>query len=106
MQEPNSILFESGNETREEFLTEEQMYTYKEKNFVDRVRVHVYGGTGGAGCVSHLKDHRGLKGRASGGSGGQGGSVFIRSSMEEKDLSYIKSKVGSALMAAYQREQR
>lgn len=90
----NQIFFESGNETRDEFMTEEQMFTYKEKNFIDRVRLHVYGGKGGAGCVAHLKDHRGLKGRASGGSGGHGGSVYIRASMDEKDLSYIKSKVG------------
>lgn len=90
---PHSMLFEEGNKTRGEFMTEEQMYTYKEKNFIDRVRVHVYGGGGGAGSVAHLKDHRGLKGKASGGSGGQGGSVYIRSAMEEKDLSYIKSKV-------------
>jgi GTPase involved in cell partitioning and DNA repair len=80
---------------------ESDMYTYREKNFIDRVRLHVFGGKGGAGCVSHLKDHRGLKSKASGGSGGQGGGIYIRADLTERDLSYIKSKVSEWMTPAH-----
>jgi GTP-binding protein len=44
--------------------------------FVDRVRVHVRGGNGGAGVASFVR-RRGLpKGRPNGGNGGRGGSVI------------------------------
>jgi GTP1/OBG len=87
-------MFESGNETRSEYLTEQEMYSFREKNFIDKVRVHFFGGNGGFGCAAHLKDHRGLKSKASGGSGGNGGSVIVRADLIERDLSFIRSKVG------------
>jgi len=46
--------------------------------FVDRVRIQVRGGNGGAGVSSFIR-RRGLpKGKPAGGSGGRGGDVFIR----------------------------
>lgn len=45
--------------------------------FVDRVRVHLRGGNGGAGVVSFVR-RRGLpRGRPNGGNGGHGGSVIV-----------------------------
>lgn len=45
--------------------------------FVDRVRVHLRGGNGGAGVAAFVR-RRGLpKGKPSGGSGGRGGSVGV-----------------------------
>lgn len=86
-------MFEVGNESRDENLTEEEMFTYKEKNFIDQIRVHMFGGKGGMGCVSFDQTRVGLKGKPSGGSGGDGGSVWVRANIEEPDLSYIRSKV-------------
>lgn len=46
--------------------------------FVDRVRVHLRGGNGGAGVAAFVR-RRGLpKGSPNGGSGGSGGSVILR----------------------------
>ena len=46
--------------------------------FVDRVRVHLRGGNGGAGVVA-FERRRGLpKGRPTGGNGGRGGNVIVR----------------------------
>lgn len=79
---------------------ESDMYTYREKNFIDKVRIHFFGGKGGVGCVAHLKDHRGLKSKASGGAGGDGGGIYIRADLNERDLSYLKSKVFLTLTEA------
>ena len=46
--------------------------------FVDRVRVHLRAGHGGAGVVSFQKLRGKPKGRAVGGSGGDGGDVILR----------------------------
>ncbi len=54
--------------------------------FVDRVRIQVRGGNGGAGVSSFVR-RRGLpKGKPSGGSGGSGGDVFVRASADEASL--------------------
>ena len=59
--------------------------------FVDRVRVHLRGGNGGAGVAAFVR-RRGLpKGRPIGGSGGRGGSVILR------------ADEGMATLLAYQR---
>lgn len=100
MRRPESSLFELGNEGREEFLTAEQMYTYKEKTFVDYVRLHAYGGKGGIGCATYEDTRIGVRGRASGGSGGTGGSVWIRADISEPDLSYLRTKVTIPLIAS------
>ena len=92
-QQPKSELFEIGNEGRGDFLTSEDMYAYKEKNFVDYVRLHAYGGKGGIGCATYEDTRIGVRGRASGGSGGNGGAVWIRADISEPDLSYLRTKV-------------
>ena len=46
--------------------------------FVDRVRVSLRAGNGGAGVASFLRSKGKPKGRPSGGSGGQGGSIVLR----------------------------
>ncbi|MGZ8756147.1 MAG: Obg family GTPase CgtA, partial [Acidimicrobiia bacterium] len=46
--------------------------------FVDRVRVHLRAGHGGAGVVSFQKLRGKPKGKAIGGSGGKGGAVILR----------------------------
>jgi GTP-binding protein len=46
--------------------------------FVDRVRVHLRAGHGGAGVVSFQKLRGRPKGKAIGGSGGRGGAVILR----------------------------
>lgn len=46
--------------------------------FVDRVRVHLRAGHGGAGVVSFQKLRGRPKGKAIGGSGGKGGSIVLR----------------------------
>lgn len=90
----NPLIFDKGTDSRAEFYTEEEMYTYKEKNFVDRVRVTVIGGKGGIGAVSYENTRKGLRGKPCGGSGGAGGGIVFKATMDEPDLSYIRSKVG------------
>ena len=46
--------------------------------FVDRVRVNLRAGNGGAGVVSFVRARGKPKGKPSGGNGGPGGSVFLR----------------------------
>jgi len=46
--------------------------------FVDRVRVNLRAGNGGAGVVSFLRAKGRPKGKPSGGNGGPGGSVFLQ----------------------------
>lgn len=46
--------------------------------FVDRVRVHLRAGNGGAGVVAFAKQRGRPKGRPTGGSGGDGGDVIIQ----------------------------
>ena len=90
---PLAELYDLGNEGRGDYLTEKEMYTYKEKNFMDHIRLHVYGGKGGLGSVTYEDTRSGLKGKSNGGSGGRGGGILIRADINEPDLSYIKSKV-------------
>ncbi len=46
--------------------------------FVDRVRVNLRAGNGGAGVVSFVRARGKPKGKPSGGNGGSGGSVYLR----------------------------
>ena len=46
--------------------------------FVDRVRVNLRAGNGGAGVVSFVRAKGKPKGKPTGGSGGRGGSVYLR----------------------------
>lgn len=62
----------------------------KDKKFIDRRRVMVTAGDGGAGAVSFAKDG-GAKGRrgADGGNGGDGADVWVRASRGVKSLGNI-----------------
>lgn len=46
--------------------------------FVDRVRIHLRGGDGGAGVASFVRTRGKPKGKPTGGSGGAGGDVILR----------------------------
>jgi len=46
--------------------------------FVDRVRVNLHAGNGGAGVVSFVRGRGRPKGKPTGGNGGHGGSVFLQ----------------------------
>jgi GTP-binding protein len=46
-------------------------------SFVDRVRIHVQGGSGGAGVASFLRQKGRPRGKPVGGSGGSGGAVVL-----------------------------
>ena len=45
--------------------------------FIDKVRIHVKGGNGGAGCMSFLREAHVPKGGPDGGDGGHGGNVVV-----------------------------
>ena len=45
--------------------------------FIDKVRIHVKGGDGGAGCMSFRREAHVPKGGPDGGDGGHGGNVVI-----------------------------
>jgi GTP-binding protein len=53
---------------------------------VDRAVVEVFGGAGGNGCVSFLREKYRPIGAPDGGDGGDGGSVIFRSSSSVRDL--------------------
>ena len=53
---------------------------FRERNFVDKVRVHVVGGNGGNGCVSHFRSRIVQTGAPDGGNGGNGGDVLLKAS--------------------------
>jgi GTP-binding protein len=54
--------------------------------FVDRVKVHLRAGAGGAGVVSFRRVRGKPKGKPEGGSGGPGGDVILRASSEVSTL--------------------
>ncbi len=56
------------------------------RKFVDRAVVEAFGGAGGSGCVSFLREKYRPIGAPDGGDGGGGGSVIFRCSSSVRDL--------------------
>lgn len=54
--------------------------------FIDKVRVHVKGGDGGAGCMSFRREAHVPKGGPDGGDGGHGGNVVIEADVSLSSL--------------------
>ena len=54
--------------------------------FVDRVRIHVQAGNGGAGVTSFYRRKGRPRGKATGGSGGRGGDIVVTASPEAATL--------------------
>ncbi|KAJ2693846.1 GTPase of the mitochondrial inner membrane that associates with the large ribosomal subunit, partial [Coemansia spiralis] len=63
------------------------------RNFVDRMRCTVAGGSGGNGCVSFLRDAHVARGPANGGNGGAGGDVWFEVDENETSLSCVKQRL-------------
>jgi len=59
-------------------------------NFIDRVKIYVRGGHGGAGCVSFRREAYVPKGGPDGGDGGKGGDVIIRADRQLGTLIDLK----------------
>ena len=54
--------------------------------FVDKVRIYVKGGDGGAGCMSFRREAHVPKGGPDGGDGGHGGNVVIQADLGVSSL--------------------
>lgn len=54
--------------------------------FIDKVRIHVTGGPGGAGCMSFRREAHVPKGGPDGGDGGHGGNVVVEADASESSL--------------------
>ncbi len=59
-------------------------------NFIDRVKIYVRSGHGGAGCVAFRREAYVPKGGPSGGDGGKGGDVIIRADRQLGTLIDLK----------------
>ncbi len=62
------------------------------KGFIDRVKIWVYGGRGGDGCVSFRREKFVPKGGPDGGDGGKGGDVIIVASSDYSNLLHLYYK--------------
>ena len=54
--------------------------------FVDKVRIYVKGGDGGAGCLSFRREAHVPKGGPDGGDGGHGGNVVLEADQSVSSL--------------------
>jgi len=62
------------------------------KGFIDRVKIWVYGGRGGDGCVSFRREKFVPKGGPDGGDGAKGGDVIIVASSDYSNLLHLYYK--------------
>ncbi|KAL3680195.1 hypothetical protein R1sor_023151 [Riccia sorocarpa] len=74
----------SGKKTRK------KQTPLQERKMIDKFRVHVRGGGGGAGCTSFRKSRHSRFGSADGGNGGRGGDVILVSSSAVWDFSNLQ----------------
>lgn len=65
---------------------------FRERRFVDQVKVKFQAGNGGSGCVSHFRDRNILIGAPDGGDGGKGGDIYLKASSHFTDLHMFKNK--------------
>ncbi|KAL4495012.1 hypothetical protein ABPG72_015712 [Tetrahymena utriculariae] len=65
---------------------------FRERKFVDQVKVKFQAGNGGNGCVSHFRDRNVLTGAPDGGDGGKGGDILLKASHHFTDLHIFKGK--------------
>lgn len=72
------------------FATSAKRAPLQERKLVDRFRLSVRGGPGGAGCTSFRKSRHSRHGTADGGNGGRGGDVILVSSAAEWDFSSLQ----------------
>ena len=64
--------------------------------FIDKVRINVKGGNGGAGCMSFRREAHVPKGGPHGGDGGPGGTVVVQADATGEDL-VLKVPVGTVV---------
>lgn len=64
--------------------------SFKERNFVDRMKLYVKAGNGGKGCVCYYRDRIVVSGAPDGGDGGRGGDVYLKACETVSDFSIIK----------------
>lgn len=62
------------------------------KGFIDRVKIWIFGGSGGDGCVSFRREKFVPKGGPDGGDGGKGGDVVIVASPDYSNLLHLYYK--------------
>ena len=80
--------FFSSNIVTESLMKE---YTnFRERNFVDRLKLVIKAGNGGRGCVTYYRDRKVRTGAPDGGSGGRGGNVYFRAINKIYDLNHLK----------------
>lgn len=68
--------------------------------FVDKVRIYVKGGDGGAGCLSFRREAHVPKGGPDGGDGGHGGNVVLEADSRSRRCSTTASNIISRQRAA------
>lgn len=101
-------LWTKGLDAKEEGgPTNSTMAGHNEKYFKEHVNMHFFGGKGGFGTVSWKHVKRG-RFEPNGGDGGDGGDVYLRATIDNPDLSYVKSKVRKTIfnIEAYQGQYR
>lgn len=67
-------------------------YRFMRERFIDDVKIFVKGGDGGNGCTSTRREKGVPYGGPDGGNGGRGGSVILKVSPHENDLTDFKFK--------------
>lgn len=64
--------------------------SFKERHFLDRLKLKVKAGDGGKGCVCYYRDRIVVSGAPDGGDGGRGGDIYFKASKAISDLSIFR----------------